>query len=70
MTQNKMVLQHLQTGQSITALDSLRLYGVLRLAARVEELRKDGHTIITQSVRVGNKEFARYTLTRGIKDGI
>jgi hypothetical protein len=70
MTQNKMVLQHLQTGQSITALDSLRLYGVLRLAARVEELRKDGHTIITQSVRVGNKEFARYSLTRGIKDGI
>jgi len=70
MTQNKMVLQHLQTGQSITALDSLRLYGVLRLAARVEELRKDGHTIITQSVKVGNKEFARYTLTRGVKDGI
>ena len=70
MTQNKMVLQHLQTGQSITALDSLRLYGVLRLAARVEELRKDGHTIITQSVRVGNKEFARYSLTRGIKDGL
>jgi hypothetical protein len=70
MSQNKMVLQHLQTGQSITALDSLRLYGVLRLAARVEELRKDGHTIITQSVKVGNKEFARYTLTRGIKDGI
>jgi hypothetical protein len=70
MTQNKMVLQHLQTGQSITALDSLRLYGVLRLAARVEELRKDGHTIITQSVRVGNKEFARYSLTKGIKDGI
>jgi len=70
MSQNKMVLQHLEAGQSITALDSLRLYGVLRLAARVEELRKDGHTIITQSVKVGNKEFARYTLTRGIKDGI
>jgi hypothetical protein len=60
-----MILNHLERGESITALDSLRLYGVLRLAARIEELRKDGKTIVTQSVRLGNKEFARYTLLKG-----
>jgi hypothetical protein len=60
-----MVLEHLQAGQSITALDSLRLYGVLRLAARIDDLRKDGHNIITQTVRIGNKEFARYLYTKG-----
>lgn len=60
-----MVLEHLQAGQSITALDSLRLYGVLRLAARIDDLRKDGHSIITETVRIGKKEFARYSYTKG-----
>lgn len=60
-----MVLEHLQSGESITALDSLRLYGVLRLAARIDDLRKDGHSIITQTVRIGNKEFARYSYMKG-----
>lgn len=64
-SQNEMILNHLKQGNEITALDSLRLYGVLRLAARIEELRKDGHTIVTQSVRLGNKEFARYSLMKG-----
>jgi cbb3-type cytochrome oxidase cytochrome c subunit len=59
-----MILNHLQQGDGITALDSLRLYGVLRLAARIEELRKDGHTIVTQTVRVGRKEIARYSLVK------
>jgi hypothetical protein len=64
-----MILDHLNQGAGITALDSLRLYGVLRLAARIEELRKDGHTIITQTVRVGNKEIARYSLVKEDENG-
>jgi hypothetical protein len=64
-----MILNHMQQGDGITALDSLRLYGVLRLAARIEELRKEGHTIVTQTVRVGKKEIARYSLVKEKQHG-
>lgn len=67
--QSAMILDHLQRGDGITALDSLRLYGVLRLAARIEELRKDGHIIQTHIVKVGDKEIARYTLVKEDTDG-
>jgi hypothetical protein len=62
--QSQMILDHLRLGNGITALDSLRLYGVLRLAARIEDLRKEGHTILTQMVRVGDKDVARYLLVK------
>jgi hypothetical protein len=64
-----MILNHLRQGNSITALDSLRLYGVLRLAARIEDLRKDGHAILTQMVRVGDKDVARYLLVKEQSSG-
>jgi len=67
--QGEMILNHLRQGNGITALDSLRLYGVLRLAARIEDLRKDGHPILTQMVRVGDKEVARYLLVKEQESG-
>lgn len=67
--QSQMILDHLRQGSGITALDSLRLYGVLRLAARIEDLRKDGHTILTQMVRVGDKDVARYLLVKEQSSG-
>jgi hypothetical protein len=45
------------------------LYGVLRLAARIEDLRKEGHTILTQMVRVGDKDVARYLLVKEQSSG-
>ena len=38
--------------------------GVFRLAARIEELRKKGHNILTENVKKNGKEFARYTLVK------
>lgn len=39
-TQEKNVLEHLRSGQTITPLEALRLYGSLRLGAIIHVLRK------------------------------
>jgi len=63
MSQTQAILAHLQRGSSIDPQVALRLYGSFRLAARVKDLRDEGHAIVRQMVttRSGNK-FARYSL--------
>lgn len=62
-TQNQLVLEHLQAGKSISPLEALGVYGVYRLAARINELKGQGHVIHTEHRRDGNgRPFARYTL--------
>jgi len=46
-TQTAKVLDWLQAGEPITALDALNHFGCFRLAARIKELRNDGHEIIS-----------------------
>ena len=53
-TQNKRILQHLQEGKSITPLDALNNYGCMRLAARISELKKQGHVIRSYKRRSAN----------------
>ena len=52
-------------GNSITAVEALEKFGCFRLAARIEEFRKQGHNITTETVKRGDKEFARYHLIQG-----
>lgn len=68
MTQTEAVLDWLQR-RPLTALEALQHLGCFRLAARVEELRRLGHNIITQDYKVGQKTVARYILTKGIEHG-
>lgn len=57
------VLRHLKRGSHIDAYTALRRYGIMRLAARVCELRERGHDVHTQMFRSRNgKRFARYHL--------
>ena len=44
-TQRAQILNHLQSGASLTQCEALNLYGVGRLAARIQELRAEGHDI-------------------------
>ena len=67
MTQSQRVLRHLEDYGSITQMDAIRDYGIMRLASRVDELRKAGHPIITERVegrnRYGEKcHWARYRM--------
>lgn len=69
--QAQMVLDHLRRGESLTALDALRLYGVGRLAAVVFDLKCAGFDIESDRVTVdkakgrGKSAVASYRLVRG-----
>jgi len=60
-TQNQNILKHLKK-KSITPIEALELYGCFRLSARILELRKAGHDIITNHVTKNGKTFAEYSL--------
>ncbi len=62
MTQNDMILNHIKQFGSIAPLESLRLYGVMRLASRIRELREQGFDIATFMIDDGEKRYAKYVL--------
>ena len=67
MSQSADILSHLQR-RSITPLEALALYGCMRLAPRIQELKLQGHEIVTTIERRNGKKFARYTLIRKKND--
>lgn len=61
-TQASRILDWLQSGKTITAIQALNHLGCFRLAARIEELRTSGHSIETQMVPLKETKVARYSL--------
>lgn len=69
MTQSERIVRHLETFGSITSLEAMRDYGIMRLASRVSDIKKDGLPIRTEFVRGKNRFgestcYARYTPSR------
>lgn len=63
MSQSDAILEALKAGDRLTALEALERFGTLRLAARVAELREQGHPIESEPVRLPNgKHVVRYHL--------
>lgn len=64
-TQNELILKHLQRRKSISPVEALISYGVMRLASRIHELRQAGYHIITIMKRdEAGQAYARYSLVR------
>jgi len=62
-SQNNQILRHLQAGKSITPMDALRLYGSLRLSARIWQLRQKGNPISVRIIpTLTGKRVAEYYL--------
>jgi hypothetical protein len=67
-SQEKMILEHLQDGYSISPIEALNDYGCFRLGARIHQLRLQGYNIktrIAETIDVGTgriKRFAEYFL--------
>ncbi len=63
MSQKKHILSHLKSGQAITPIEALNLYGCFRLAAVIYNLRKS-YAIDTELVQRADKgaSYARYSL--------
>ena len=68
-TQCERILEHLKLGLPLTAHKALYGYGVMRLAARVHNLREMGHQIEKTMIQVptrggGTARVAEYSLAR------
>jgi hypothetical protein len=63
MSQKETLLKHLLAGKTITPLKAMMVYGIGRLAARVRDLREEGHNIVTtiQQDERGH-DYAEYRL--------
>ena len=54
-TQNERILDYISEFGSITQLEALRDLGVMRLASRISDLRKQGYVIISEIEPVKNR---------------
>uniref|UniRef100_A0A6M3J0Q0 Putative DNA binding, helix-turn-helix domain containing protein n=1 Tax=viral metagenome TaxID=1070528 RepID=A0A6M3J0Q0_9ZZZZ len=64
MSQNEAILRHLQSGRSITPLEALRLYGSMRLGARIYDLKRQGYNIQEKDIPDNGKRYASYFLPK------
>jgi len=62
MTQNKLIINHLQQGKTLTSLEALKLFGCFRLSARIAELKNQGFNIVSNNIKENGKTFAEYRL--------
>lgn len=70
-TQAQRILDYIQEHGGITQLDALKDLGVFRLASRISELRKNGHQISSQMVKVENRygetcHVKRYSIKKDV----
>jgi len=62
-TQNQTILEMLREGRQVTQIDALQRVGCFRLAARIFDLRNQGHNILTVPIHTGTgKYIASYKL--------
>lgn len=64
MSQSDEIIDYLKSGQSLTSLDALYKFRVMRLAARIEQLRKQGYQIETEIVKSDGKKWAKYYIPK------
>ena len=64
-TQCNMIAEYLEKGYSITALEALQMFGCMRLASRICDLRDRGYNINTCKIKTETgKWVTEYTLKR------
>lgn len=67
MTQNEKVLNYMEKFGAITQLEALSDLGIMRLASRISDLKKQDYKIKKEMVKSKNRfgeavQFARYSL--------
>lgn len=68
-SQSDRILEWMKSGKSITALEALREFGCFRLAARINDLKNDGHCISSEPFSYTNsfgetKTIAKYSVKK------
>lgn len=67
MTQSEQIVRHLRDYGSITSMEAMREYGIMRLASRISDLKRAGLPIRAEMVSGKNRygevtNYARYYL--------
>lgn len=70
MTQCERIYRHLKDYGSITSLEAMQEYGIMRLASRISDMKKSGIAIRSETVTGQNRygertSFARYSIDKG-----
>ena len=65
MSQRLKIKKWLEDGKTLTPIDALERFGCFRLAARIDDLRREGLEIETKYQHKDGKRFANYGLARG-----
>jgi|TARA_R100001086_G_scaffold225223_1_gene143434 hypothetical protein len=66
-TQKQRIIRHLKDKGSITALQAMKEYGIMRLTSRICELKDEGYNIKSEFVSSKNRynepvSYSKYTL--------
>ena len=66
-TQKQRIIRHLKDKGSITALQAIKEYGIMRLTSRICELKDEGYNIKSEFVSSKNRynesvSYSKYTL--------
>ena len=69
-SQSEAILAYLKQGRRITPIDALNMFGCFRLAARISDLRSEGHNIVSENVEQDGKSFSAYRLAEGISRSV
>lgn len=65
ISQNRKILGFMLINGSITPAKALKHYGVMRLGARIHELKKKGYSITSKLIKTSaGSHIAEYTLER------
>lgn len=67
LTQKQRIIRHLKDKKSITALQAMKEYGIMRLTSRICELKDEGYNIKSEFVSSKNRynepvSYSKYTL--------
>ena len=71
VTQCERILRHLKDYGSITSLEAVTEYGIMRLASRINDLKNRGYHIISETKTSKNRygESVHYSVYRLAKGG-
>lgn len=69
-TQCDRIIRHLRDYGSITSIEAITEYGILRLASRINDLKQKGHNVVSETATGKNRygEKIRYSIYRLIEE--
>ena len=69
MTQCERIYRHLKDYGSITSLEAMQEYGIMRLASRISDMKKSGAAICSETVTGENRYGEKTSFSRYFLDG-